>query len=149
MQIFFGLKKVGNMAVDMEYHVTFRITDGQARMGGGAVEDPKDLIIGILGGLGLLGGDRDEVGKHGRVECYCIVQQGPDDLLEEGDGLGWQDRRFVGVIGPLDCRSICRGLTGMGGILRACWRRMLELVEGLREVVKHEDVAGLPGVVPG
>ena len=39
------------MAVDMEYHVTCRITDGQARMGGGVVEDPEDLIIGILGAL--------------------------------------------------------------------------------------------------
>ena len=69
-------------------------------------------------------------------------------MLKEGDGLGWQYRRFVGIIGPLDRRAIHRFLPGMMGILGARWRRMLELVEGGREVVGHGYVAGLPGVVP-
>ena len=67
--------------------------------------------------------------------------------MDEGDGLGWQDRILVVVIGPLDRRAICGCLPGMGGILGACWRCILELVEGGREVVGHGDVTGLPGVV--
>ena len=118
-------------------------------MGGFVVEDPEDLIIGLLGGLGLLGGDRAVGGKHGRVNIDGVVQQGPDDLLDEGDGLGWQERRFIGVIGPLDHHAIHGFLPGMGGILGAQWHLMLELVEGGREVVGHGDVAGSPGVVPG
>ena len=67
--------------MDMEDHVTRRIADGCTRMGGGIVEEPEDLIIGLLGGLGLLGGDRAKGGKHGRVDGYGVVQQVPDDLL--------------------------------------------------------------------
>ena len=93
--------------------------------------------------------DRDEGGKHGRADGYGVVQQVPDDLLYKGDELGWQDRRFVGVIGPLDRCAIFRCLPGMGGILGTRLRRMLELVEGGREVIGHGDVAGSPGVVPG
>ena len=135
--------------MDMEDHIIDRIAYGRARMGGGVVEDPEDLIIGLLGGLGLLGGDRADVSKHGWVNGYGVVQQGPDDLLDKGDGLGWQDSIFVGVIGPLDRRAIHRCFPGMEGILGVCWRRMLELVEGGREVVGHAYVAGLPGVVLG
>ena len=62
--------------------------------------------------------------------------------------MGWQDRRFIGVIGPLDRRAIRRFLPCMGGILGARWCWMLELVEGGREVVGHGDVACFPGVVP-
>ena len=39
--------------MDMEDHVTSRIADGRASMGGGVVEEPEDLIIGLMGGLGL------------------------------------------------------------------------------------------------
>ena len=67
-------------------------------MGGGIVEDPEDLIIGLLGGLGFLGGDRAEGGNHGRVNSNGVVYQGTNDLLDEGDGLGWQDRRFLGLL---------------------------------------------------
>ena len=132
----------------MEDHITGRIADGRARMGDGVVEEPEDFIIGLLGGLGFLGGDRAEGGKYGRVNGNGVVQQGPDDMLDEGDGLGWQYRRFVRVIGPLDRRAIRGCFPGMGGILEARWRRMLELVEGGREVVGHGDVAGSPGVAP-
>ena len=67
--------------------------------------------------------------------------------MDEGDGLGWQDRRFVRVFGPLDRHVIHGFLPGMGGILGARWRRMLDLVEGGREVFGHECVAGSPVVV--
>ena len=126
------LQKIGGVTVEMEDHVTVQIADGCARMGSGVVEEPEDLIVGLLGGLGLLGGDRAEGGKHGQVEGYGILQQVTDDLLDEGDGLGWQYRRFVRVIGPLDRRAIPGCFPGMGGILEARWRRMLELVEGGR-----------------
>ena len=85
----------------MEDHITGRIADVCARMGDGVVEEPEDFIIGLLGGLGFLGGDRAEGGKYGRVNGNGVVQQGPDDMLDEGDGVGWQDRRFVGVVSPL------------------------------------------------
>ena len=134
--------------MDMEDHVTGRITDGRSRMGGRIVEEPLDFIIGLLGALGLLGGDRVEGGKHGQVNGNGVVQHGPDDLLDKSDGPGWQDRIFVGVIGPLDCCTIHIFLTGMGGILRALWRLMLELVEGSREVVVHGGVAGFPDIFP-
>ena len=134
--------------MDMEDHVTGQIADVRAMMGGGVVEELADIIICLLGGLGLLGGNRAERGKHGRVNRYGLVHQGPNDILDKGDGLGWQDRIFVGVIGPLDRRAIQGVLPGMGGTLGARWRRMLELVEGGREVVGHGDISGSPGVVP-
>ena len=134
--------------MDMEDHVTGGIAGGCARMGGVVVEEPEDLIICLLDGLGLLGGDRSEGRKHVWVDGDGVVQQGPDDLLDEGDGLGWQEMRFVRVIGPLGHRAICGFLPGMGEILGALWRRMLELVEGSREVIGHGDVTGLPGVAP-
>ena len=134
--------------MDMEDDVTSQIADSCARMGGGIVEEPEDLIIGLLGGLGFLGGNRYEGSKHGRVDVNGVVQQGPDDLLDEGDGLGGQDRILVGVIGPLDRLAIHGVLPGMEGILGARWCHMLELVEVGREVVGHGDVAGFPGVVP-
>ena len=114
--------------MDMEDYVTAVIADGCTRMGGGVVEEPEDLIIGLLVRLGLLGGDRAKGGKHGWFDGYGLVQHGPDDLLDECDGLGSQDRRFVAVIGPLDHRAIRGCFPGMGGILGACWRCMLELV---------------------
>ena len=49
------IRKIVGVAVYMEDYVTGRIADGRARMGGGVVEEPEDLIIGLLGGLGLLG----------------------------------------------------------------------------------------------
>ena len=58
-------------------------------MGGGIVEDPEDLIICLLEGLGLLGCNRAEGSKHGPVDVDGVVQQGTDDLLDKGDGLGW------------------------------------------------------------
>ena len=92
------LQKIRGVAVDMEDHVTGRIADVHARMGGGVVEEPEDLIICLLGGLGLLGVNRSKGGKHGRVDGDGVVQLGDDDLLDEGDGLGWQDRRFLGLL---------------------------------------------------
>ena len=62
--------------------------------------------------------------------------------------MGWQDRRFFRVIVPLDRCGIRGFLPGIGGILGARWRQMLELVEGGREVVGHGYVKGSPGVVP-
>ena len=62
--------------------------------------------------------------------------------------LGWQERIFIGVIGPSERHTIHGFLPGMGGILGAQWRHMLELVEGGREVVGHGDIAGFLGVVP-
>ena len=81
-------RNIGDVTVDMEDHVIGRISDSRDRMGDGIVEEPEDLIIGLLGGLGLLGGDRYEGGKHDRVDVNGVVQKGPDDLLNEGDGLG-------------------------------------------------------------
>ena len=75
-------RKIGGVAVDMEDDVTSQIADSCARMGGGIVEEPEDLIIGLLGGLGLLGGNRAKGGKHGRVDGNGLVQQVPDDLLD-------------------------------------------------------------------
>ena len=46
-------QNVGGVAMYMEDHVTDQIADGRARMGGGVVEEPEDLIIGLMGGLGL------------------------------------------------------------------------------------------------
>ena len=96
----------------------------------------------------MLGGDRSKGGKHGQFNGNDVVHQGSDDLLDEGDVLGWQARRFIGVIGPLDRHAIHRFIPGVGGILVARWRRILELVEGDSYVVEHGDVAGLLGVVP-
>ena len=52
------LQKIVGVAVDMEDHVTDQIADGRARMGGGIVEEPEELIIGLLVVPGLLGGNR-------------------------------------------------------------------------------------------
>ena len=96
-----------------------------------------------------MGGDRAKGGKHGRVNGYGVVHHIPNDLLDEGDGMRCQESRFVGVIDPLDRLAIRGCLPGMGGILGASWRWMLELVEGGREVVGHGDVASSSGAVPG
>ena len=93
-------------------------------------------------------GDRAKGGNHGWVGGDGVVQQGPDDMLDKGHGLGWQDRRFVGVIGPLDSRAIHGFLPGMEEILGERWHWKMELVEDGREVVEYGDVAVLPGVVP-
>ena len=106
-------RKIRGVALEMQDHVTGQIVDGRAMMGGGIFEDPEDLIIGLLGGLGFLGGDRDEGSKHSRVGGNGVVQKGPYDLLYNDDGLGWQDRRFFRVIGPLDRRAIHGFLPGM------------------------------------
>ena len=42
----FWFQKKGGVAVGMEDHVTGRIADCCARMGGGIVEEPEELIIG-------------------------------------------------------------------------------------------------------
>ena len=67
-------QKIGGVAVDVENYVTGQIADGRARMGGGVVEEPEDLIIGLICGLGLLGGDRAGGSKHVRFDGNGIVQ---------------------------------------------------------------------------
>ena len=68
--------------MNMEDHVTGLIVNGLPRMGGGVVEEPEYLIIGLLSGLGLLGGYRSKGGMRVWVDSDGVVQQGPDDLLD-------------------------------------------------------------------
>ena len=59
--------------MDVQDHVARRIADGRIRIGRGVVEEPNDLIVGLLGGLGFLCGNGAECNRHGGFDGNGIV----------------------------------------------------------------------------
>ena len=88
----FWLRKVGGVTVDVQDHVAGVVADGRVWMRGGVIDQPKDGAVGVLGGFGLLGCEGAKSDLHGWVDGNGIIQEGTDDLLDEGDGLRGKDR---------------------------------------------------------
>ena len=70
----FGIGEIRGVTMDMQYHVAGRIADGHIRIGRVVVEDPNDLVVGLLGGSVLLRGSGAEYNDHGWIDGNGIVQ---------------------------------------------------------------------------
>ena len=126
----------------MQDHVTGGVADSGVLVGGGVILQPKDFVIGVLSGSGLLVGDGSKCGKHVRIHGNRIVQKVTNNFLDKIDGLGGNYRRVVRVVCPLDGGTIYWFLSGMGGVLWLQWDRVLELMEGGGKIIRHGDVTG-------
>ena len=74
---FFGGGKVGYITVHMQEHVIDGLADSVVLVEGGAIQQPKDFVIGVLSGSRLLGGDGSKGYKHGgttEISQYIRVQ---------------------------------------------------------------------------
>ena len=60
--------------MDVQDHVSERIAGGCIRIGRGVVEDPNDLVVGLLGGSSLLRSNGAECNEHGGIDRNGIVQ---------------------------------------------------------------------------
>ena len=46
----FGPREIRGVTIDMQDHAAGRIVDGRISIGRGVVEEPNDLVVGLLGG---------------------------------------------------------------------------------------------------
>ena len=103
------------------------------------------FFVCFVGSLGLGYINRTESDDYSDIDCDCMVEKSPNDLLDKADNL-WQKRGgFVKifVFGVID------GLRpSVGGILSAFGVGMLELVQCFIYVSWHGDVDSLVGVIP-
>ena len=53
----FGIGEIQGVTMYVQDHVAGRIEDGRIRIGQGVVEEPNELIVGLLGGSSLLRGN--------------------------------------------------------------------------------------------
>ena len=53
----FGIREIIGVTMDIQYHFSVRIADGCIGIGRDVVEEPNDLVIGLLGGSSLLRGN--------------------------------------------------------------------------------------------
>ena len=83
----FGGGKVGCITVHMQDHVTGGVADSGVLVGGGVIQQPKEFVIGVLSGSGLMVGNGSKGEKHGRIHRNCIERKGTNNLLEKGDHL--------------------------------------------------------------
>ena len=70
----FGLREIRGITMDVQDHVASIIEDGCIRIGQGVVEEPNDLVVGLIGGLSLLRGNGSECNKNGGIDGNGIVQ---------------------------------------------------------------------------
>ena len=75
-------------------------------------------MCGVVGGLGLCGGDGAKGDEHSWVNGNAVIQQGAKDLLDAGD-FGWCERVACIRLGSkLYFGAIRRELPGMASIFR-------------------------------
>ena len=60
--------------MNVQDYVSGRITGGCIRIGRGVVEEPNDLVVGLLSGSSLLHGNEAECNENGGIEGNGIVQ---------------------------------------------------------------------------
>ena len=60
--------------MDMQDHVSGIIADGRIRIRQGVVEEPNDLVVGLLSGSSLLRGNGIKCNEHGGIDGNGIVQ---------------------------------------------------------------------------
>ena len=70
----FEIGEIRGVTMDVKNYVSGRIVDGRIRIRRGIVEDPIDLVIGLLGGLSLLRGNGAECNDHGGIHGNDIVK---------------------------------------------------------------------------
>jgi hypothetical protein len=75
--------------MDVEYHSGAVVSDDSVGMGGEVVEQAGDLLVSVLGGFCLLGGDGADGDEGGRVDGSGVEEGGA------GDGLDAKDAGFV------------------------------------------------------
>ena len=57
--------------MDVQDHVSGIIADGGIRIGRGVVEEPNELIVGLLGGSILLRVNGADCNKHGEIQAIA------------------------------------------------------------------------------
>ena len=70
----FGIGEIQGVTMDIQDDVSGRIADGRIRIGRGVVEEPNDVVVGLLGGLRLLRGNEDECNENGGINGNSIIQ---------------------------------------------------------------------------
>ena len=75
--------------MDVEYHSGAVVSDDSVGMGGEVVEQAGDLLVSVLGGFCLFGGDGADGDEGGRVDGSGVEEGGA------GDGLDAKDAGFV------------------------------------------------------
>ena len=70
----FGLGEIRGVITDVRDHVAGRMADGCIRIVRGVVEDPNDLVVGLLGGSSFLCSNGAKCNEHGGIGIKGIVQ---------------------------------------------------------------------------
>ena len=118
-------------------------------MGGGVFQEPEDFVVCVFHGFGLLGGDVSKCNQHRWIDGDGIIQKGADDMLDQVDLFWREEIRWVGVFGILYGCAVDGLFPGMGGVFSALRGQVLEFLQCLGKVVRHQNVACLKAIVPG
>ena len=144
----FGLRQIGGITADPEYHVAGTVADGGIKVGGTVVQKFCEGFGGFFGAFRLGSSKGAKSNEHGGVDSTCIVEEGADDLLDaletsrsKGGGgvMEWEE---------LDSGTVVGSNPVVGRMFGAGWHGMLETVEGGGQVVRHGDVTCSICVIP-
>jgi len=102
----FGLRKVGGITVDAEYHVAGMVTYHAIWMGGSIVQEVGACFDSGFRAMGLGGGKSAEGRKHGVVNGSGIVEEDSNDFLESSNALLVKGFRGVRRCSELDLGTI-------------------------------------------
>jgi hypothetical protein len=80
----FGGGKIGAISVDVQDHLTGRVSNHGVGIGGRIIEELDDSLGGENGCGRLCGSDGAEGNEHSWINGEPIVEQGADDLLYAG-----------------------------------------------------------------
>src|SRR5687767_1874576 len=88
--------EIGCVATDMEDYVTERVSNGDIQMCCSIIKEACDYGLSVFSGLGLNLSDGPKCNKHSWIDCSCIIEQHPNDLLNVTD-LGLVERQLSSV----------------------------------------------------
>ena len=117
--------------MEVKHHISGAIMYDGIRVCCRVIEESKCLFIRFLGGFGLLGSDGYEVNENCQVEGNAVMQQGSENLLDQGDEFGGEQRVDVVVGRILYNGAICWNILRVRRVLGALGDGVLEFTEGL------------------
>ena len=117
--------------MDVKHHINVSIMYVGVMVRGRVIEEQKCLFIRFIGGSGILGSDGPKGKEHCQVNENTVIQQGSDNLLDQGDGFGGEQRGDVIVGRILYSGAICWTILQVRCVLGALWDGVLEFMKGL------------------